>query len=557
MMPPLSPSPPALTQERDVPWHAHALLAFFAVCTITLGLLSDGVHHDDDLTHFLMARWARFFPGYLLHIWGRPGFTIPMAAVAWIGSPAFGWHAARILSALITAASALVALRVARDLGVRKTWCVILFTYLQPLNFLLAATTLTENVAAFYLICAIRLLQINRPLLASTVFSLILLTRHETAALLPVWWLALAYQRSSWSRRIASGLLSLWAIALHQILFFVVFEEWPFKIFFEPRGSTEYLPAGWLSYLPHALYAITPLVAALAIAGAVQMWNKGGRLLVALVVVFFLTHVGITALGVFASGGYGRFMITISPILAILAAAGMDRFTQPAAARSGWYASVLVWLLGLVALEIEIHSGRIVVPPGVYLTSLRIVAMLMIALSLIAAWTTQSILRRASTTVLVVVTIVQFAAIVHPLRLGPGQLLARQTADWIQQNKPDSPIFSTDPWLSHFLGLSENPRAHKGARLLASMPVGSLFIWDSRYSPNDFHGLKLERYRDDPAYTLIHEFTGPSASHGLRMVLLEKQQETAIPPETPQYPPNLLTRHAPIMGIYYIRSTRH
>ena len=44
--------------------------------TAVLGIFSNGVHHDDDLTHFLMARWSAWFPSYLLHVWGRPALTI-------------------------------------------------------------------------------------------------------------------------------------------------------------------------------------------------------------------------------------------------------------------------------------------------------------------------------------------------------------------------------------------------------------------------------------------------------------------------------------------------
>ena len=80
-----------------------ALLPCF-IGTILLGLLSNGVHHDDDLTHFLMARWTRWFPVYLLNVWGRPGATIPLAAVAWIGDTDTAWHACRLLSAVVSAA---------------------------------------------------------------------------------------------------------------------------------------------------------------------------------------------------------------------------------------------------------------------------------------------------------------------------------------------------------------------------------------------------------------------------------------------------------------------
>ena len=65
-------------------WLALTLGAFFLL-TAALGLASRGVYQDDDLAHFLFARWAGWFPSYLLHVWGRPGLTIPLFAVSWLG----------------------------------------------------------------------------------------------------------------------------------------------------------------------------------------------------------------------------------------------------------------------------------------------------------------------------------------------------------------------------------------------------------------------------------------------------------------------------------------
>jgi hypothetical protein len=68
---PADPSPcrgASLTELRA----AWAAVGLFFLLTAVLGLMSDGVHHDDDLMHLLMARWARWFPQYLLHGGGRP-----------------------------------------------------------------------------------------------------------------------------------------------------------------------------------------------------------------------------------------------------------------------------------------------------------------------------------------------------------------------------------------------------------------------------------------------------------------------------------------------------
>ena len=143
-------------QYRDRDLHAiwWAVAIPFSL-TIVLGLLSEGVRHDDELVHFLMARWARWFPAYLLHPWGRPGLTVPLAVVAWIGDVDVAWHAARFMSACVTAATAVLAARLAAALDVPRPWLVGVACAVQPLNTVLACTTLTENFAAFYLMAAV------------------------------------------------------------------------------------------------------------------------------------------------------------------------------------------------------------------------------------------------------------------------------------------------------------------------------------------------------------------------------------------------------------------
>ena len=213
-----------------------ATVAAVFLLTAVLGLCSDGVYHDDDLTHFMMARWARWCPEYLLHLWGRPGLTVPLAGVSWIGDAATAWHLARLLSAVVTALTALLAARLAMRLGIKPAWLVVLMCGLQPLNLVLGATTLTENFTAFYLVAAVLLLAKGRPTIASAVFSIALLTRHEAAVFLPVWYLALLAGDFPIRRKIPAFLAAISAPVLHNILFRIVFEDWPVTMLFAPPG---------------------------------------------------------------------------------------------------------------------------------------------------------------------------------------------------------------------------------------------------------------------------------------------------------------------------------
>ncbi|HKQ48503.1 MAG TPA: hypothetical protein VJZ71_10570 [Phycisphaerae bacterium] len=550
------------------PLRLNLLVSFpFFSLIVVFGLLSNGVYHDDDLTHYLMARWAGWYPSYLLHIWGRPGLTLPLAAVAWIGDREIGWHAARLLSAIVTTASALLAAHVARRFEIRPAWLVVVFLFLQPLATLLGFTTLTENFAALYLIAAVALLQGGRPLFASAVFSLVLVTRHETAAFLPVWCMALFRSGAGVPARrdrITALVLSLWAPVAHNIAYYAVFDSWPLRIFFQARGSTQYTPQALWSYLPDALYAVPPAIAGLAIVGTAVMLRRRAWLVPAIAATFFLTQVAIKALGVYGSGGYGRFLVVIAPFIAILAVAGVAELIARLRERRPidllTLILAIVWLVGLIAFELErIERRQEWREDTLWLMRGTVVAILFLLLAW-AVFGRRGGNRYASPIIaglLMATCLIQCAAILRPLRLRPSQELARQAVHWLgERGLADSPIFATDPWFAYFLDLVENPRAHKGAMLLASMPVGTVFIWDSIYSPSDFHRLPAEEFDRDSHYELLRILSLTEKSR-YELRLYRKTSPTPLPTTREVYYPPVPEDPEPVRGSYYIRPYPH
>ena len=538
-------------------WLALTLGAFFLL-TAALGLASNGVYQDDDLTHFLFARWAGWFPSYLLHVWGRPGLTIPLFAVSWLSDIDTAWHGARLLSAVATAASALIAARLAMRMGVARPWLVVVLCYAQPLASVLATTTLTENFAGLYLVAAAALLQTKRVVSGSVMFSLLLVTRHEAAALLPMWMVGVWMASGGKGRLIAAVIATAIAPIAHNVTFFATFGTWPFSIFSQATGSTEYLPAGPLGYVPDALYAMTPLILALAIVGGAAMWRRGEWLTPALAGTFLLTHILVRWFGVFASGGYGRFMVTVAPLAAILATAGLEELR--AFSRSGrrsygpWVVIAAVWLIGLAAIEQQRTAGRFVMDDRL-IWSLRICVVAIVVLALWLGSAARSAwARRAGLGVLGLTVLAQWIVIVTPLRERGAQRFTRDIARWLQkQGYSDGPFFATNPWFSLHLDLIENPRAHKGPTLLASMPVGTVVLWDSEYSGSDYHRIELDRLRDAAHYELLAEFRSQWQTP-LRVWAFKKISPTPLP-ESPDecYPPNPAAEKDPVLGVYYLR----
>ncbi len=534
------------------------VLAPFLILTLLIGAISDGVYHDDDLTHFLMARWAWSFPSYLLHTWGRPGLTLPLASVTWLEDANVAWHAARALSAVATALSALIAARLALRLKIPRPHLVVGFCYLQPLAALLAATTLCENFAALYLVSAVALFMSNRPVAASLLLSLVLVTRHEAIVFFPVWYAAILLLKISSSRKFAALLACVAAPLLHNVLYFLVFERWPLAIFLRPHGSSEYPAAGLLSYVPDALNAMSPAITALAVIGAMAWMRQGRALVPALAGIFLLTHMAIKGFGVFASGGYGRFLVTIAPLVAMLAATGWDelyaRMTKPNQSTRLWRIFVGVWLIGWAALEQQRHAGRFDFDASTW-WSIRAAAAAMVILCLWMMPKDRSVWSlRAGTSVIGLTCLAQWFVVVGPLRESEQQRAVRVIVSWLQTAELDrEPIFAANPWFAHYLGLVENPRAHKGPALLASMPVGTVYLWDSIYSGSDFHRLPRPDDESSPEYKLLRIFYNEGV-RPMEIWAFRKTEPTPIPdaPDAP-YPPNLAAEAHPVRGIYYLR----
>ncbi|QDV90983.1 hypothetical protein RAS2_20700 [Phycisphaerae bacterium RAS2] len=564
------------------------MLAVALFGTILLGAWSDGAYHDDDLTHFLMARWSAVFPGYMLNIWGRPGFTIPAAAVAWIGSPQAGWHALRILSAFVTAGSALLAAHIARRLRIAPGWLVVLLCYVQPLNTLLAATTLTENFAAFYLTAAVHLLLGRRAIAASAVFSLVLVSRHETVALLPIWGLAVLMSGGPVKRRLFALAASLLAPFLHNVAFFAAYQAWPFQLFLVPSGSTQYPPTGVLAYLPHLFVAVPFVLAALALPGArivaaarysdslnsASPQHAGGAaprawIIPALCATFVIVHIIVMAAGIFASGGYARFMVTIAPLAAILAAAGWSVRNEHEIAtgrrsgiRSPWFVMAGVVAVAWLAVELEWRAGRLGIRDERFLVLIRMIAgttcLIVLLGGLLGDGARGRAIRRFVAVWLAGMVVIQFASLVRPLRMNSASRAVAQIVNWMDsKGLSDRPIFATNSWFAYYFDWAEDPRVHKGRRLVASMPVGTIVIWDSTYSASDFHRLPREWFESDLSYRRIHETTRET-SDAIQFVIYEKIAVTPVPPEPDiSYPPNLTQRPQESLGAYYLRASRN
>jgi len=545
--------------------------------SILFGLLSpEGILHFDDLTHYLYAKWAWQWPAYLLDDWGRPGFTALYFFPAKIG-----WQSCRLLSAVLTAASAWLAFRVAQRMGLRHAWGVVPLCYAQPLFFQLSQTTLTETALAFYLTLALYLAQRGRWSLSAAILSIGFVTRHEAIIFLPVWvWFAWqdgvgqrktppnqksiskqcgcgtgvspvdhhgrnarateVFHRGRDAR--ATGLWRLWPILWAPLvvngLAILAGMRPAMDRLLEAAPTTQYGYGGWLTFFCRSMEAWGPGVTVLTMTGLGAMWKKarGGGFVVACVVIYFAAQTIIRALGLFDSGGYARFLVAISPLVAIVALVGWQRLwavearARRAALILAAASMVLLWLSmeqqlvlfsergGTVADLPELHRAV----PAVRIAAAAVV--LLAIVSVIRTFKERAELWHRRLTcgpkwyaaapvpaALSVLMLLASYSLCHPLWRPVQAEIIDDLRQWLaDRGLEEREIISAHVWLDYATGRELPPDRPTVREQLERAPIGTLFAWERQFAGSEDHGLRLKEFTDnDRAFRLIHE-TNPA-----------------------------------------------
>jgi hypothetical protein len=483
-----------------------------------MSLHSSGVYHDDDLTHFQIARLAWRFPRHLLDDWGRPGFTVLYAAAA-----PLGWTAARVFSGLLTAATAWLAYRIAVRQGIRLAALVPLLFWLEPLTLTLSYTTLTETPLAFYLTLATWLYLRDRTGWSAAVISLGAITRHEAVVFLGIWFAALLWRR----RPVREWIWLVWAPVLHNVLSAVFFHEVPLLRFLDAHSTSEYGAGSWLTMVVRWPIAagVGPLVLAwIGLPGLLR--RPAGVLWAGAGLTYFLTHAILYRFGLFASGGYERFLVPIGPVVAVAATGALSQIWARRSAvepcgtsrvpghvlrRPIWGvlgALLLLW----IAAEVEYARcwGDIVRHHGEWTRDLlRLGVALVAMLCGVALALSRGSLRRvaggAVPVALLGLAVIQplvAAQLPPPMRhCAPLVLTDRQQAyaeaiAWIRRSElADRRWVAASPWFDEWLGRARPPLAPLAGEEVPRMLPGDILLWDSREFASPRHGYPLAALR--------------------------------------------------------------
>ncbi|MHC4233967.1 MAG: hypothetical protein ACYSUQ_02525, partial [Planctomycetota bacterium] len=410
----------------------------------------------------------------------------------------FGWAACRVVSAGASVLAVWLAFDVGRRLGLRLAAWVPLLCFVQPIFVMASYTTLTETALALYLTAAIWCLVRGRCVWSAVVISLCFVTRYESLIFVPLWVAALRRPHPRW---VCYPLL-LWAPILHNVLGIAVLERWPVAFILEAPHPALYGQGTPLTMLVKSMATSGPAVAVLALAGlTVRLPGRGSWLIQGCYGTYLVVHALIYWLGAYASGGYPRFLVSMSPLAALCAANALGTLVDgPPRLRRRVLATVgLVSVVLCLGLELEVH---IVDEAWLFLIEkVRWAVRLMtVVVLLVVCWMWPRRSRVAAATLATVAltsAALPLAYLVKPHGLTDQARQLEAAVDWLGQSEyADAPVIATNIWASYFLDRGHNIVPSDSRRILAAAVRGTVFIWDARYSPTPRFGITLRSMAD-------------------------------------------------------------
>jgi hypothetical protein len=335
-------------------WQAYFWLIICAVAGLAMLFLFDDGCQQDGGQHYLFARQAWIHQELFVGVWARPLYTSIYAFPALIG-----YRAARALTVLICLAASYQTWRLARDLRIDRAPLAIALVWLQPSFFLFCADNMTEPIFALVYVIGLRLHHQGRFKAGMIVASLMILARPEgffMAVLWGIWVLRITYCglgiagkhtrgrlwidtwrlliqipqsaiRNPQLMLLATGAFAWWlaALAITGDPLFIK-HNWPSDW---PMTGTIYGAAGLYAY-PIRLPEIVGLFLLPIFIYGLWRLLKFRRLytLTSSFLLLFILHTILRAYGLLGSAGYPRYLVTISPAIALITLTGWNEMAM-------------------------------------------------------------------------------------------------------------------------------------------------------------------------------------------------------------------------------------
>lgn len=277
--------------------------------------------------HYVFSRWGWRHNEMFVGVWSRPLFTFIYAFPALVS-----YRAAKILSVILSVATAWQTWRLAKHYGLEHSELTIPFLFFQPSFLLLCADTMTEIIFAFIFVVALSLYERGFVRLGALAASFMLLARPEGFFLGVMWgvWMLFdkrvgqkVWQRCAWSLLLATGAV-VWVLASWAITGDVLYikHNWPTQ-----WNATDaiYGRGTIFGYVTRSPEILEPLLIIPFVLGlAVLLKRRKLIYTTSSFLTLFILHSVFWQFGLFGSAGYPRYFVCVAPAIAIITLAGWN-----------------------------------------------------------------------------------------------------------------------------------------------------------------------------------------------------------------------------------------
>jgi hypothetical protein len=424
------------------------LFIYSIICTLTIIFFNGTGDGGDSIHHYLFARYAPIHPELYFDHWAKPLYVLLASPFAH-----FGFTGIKIFNAIISISTVFFTYKIVERLKLDNAIVAAIILICTPLFFVLTFSGLTEPLFALFISLSLFALLKNKNILACILISFLPFIRSE-------------------------GLI----IIAAYILYFIIKKEWKFiPLFF--AGSMLYSIAGFFVYhdflwtftnIPYAklsssygsgklFHFVEQLIYVTGIPIYVLFWfgiismtlksirkklNLELRILVLLsFLIFLIAHSTFWYLGIFNSMGLKRVMISVVPLISIIA------------------------LMGFNFISEELLSGKKI--PKIIFKGLLIIYILIFPFT-------------------------SNPAAIKPekdLMLSKSQLHALEVTEFIKKNnRNDRRFVYSNPYLSEALNIDhfdENRHVYLTKEYLLQGKTNDIIIWENWFAPVE-HGITQE-----------------------------------------------------------------
>jgi len=504
------------TSPAYLPLLACILLGIYYWITYTI---TDGLYQHDEAGHLIdmLSFWDHPLDT-LVGLWSRGGYKVLYCI------PALGGMTAIVFTnILFSCGAAWFTFQVARQYELKQPWLVIFLFGLQPFIINLSFRCYAEVPTMFFSVLLLFLYQQKKYIATAIVVSFLFTLRQEMAVfafLLGFFFL--------FKKKWLPFILLIWAPLALSILGWLKTGNALYIVDSVLQGGvTDTYQRNGFFYLWLMLPEITGVVIlVLFLTGYLslftggkeirrQQWKKFHALLL-FFTVYFLMHCAFTSksFGFGRSGGLGRFLIVVSPFIAIIAQVGFHWLSNAAVkARQ----RLLLFSLSFLLLLIFLLSVKKIMPlvfNGFTVVVLTSENLLFLFLAVALTWLVLLFNSRNTTAFACLVAVIIFLSAVmtvKPLERGAEDETMKYMAEWFWHSPyAGRPLHTTHVLFTYYSldgGFGKGQTIEFDSLSVVNMKKGDLFLYDNHYSYRNVSTALLDSSR----ISLVKEFNLPGS----------------------------------------------